>query len=117
MVNKANSSMIKGKYSSKYTCSTSYKALSKPKKSMSGMMVSKLQKADILPKCLCQNFSATKGNIAIDNNMPTKGITHIKPSSPPRMPCLSGSCAKAGMLKNKNMNGVKSQGSFLKNDK
>ena len=47
------------------------------------------QKAEILPKFWCQKCGDNNGNIAIDNKIPTKGITHkIDNSEPSRCGAL-----------------------------
>ena len=46
-------------------------------------MSNKAQKRDILPKLWCQKCSATRGNIAMDNKIPTKGKTHKIPKFSP----------------------------------
>jgi hypothetical protein len=40
------------------------------------------QKADIFPKLLCQKSYLTKGSMAIESNIPTKGKTEYKGNWP-----------------------------------
>lgn len=53
------------------------------------------QKADTFPKWWCQKSGARSGKMAMDSNMPAKGITHQMLSSPPSKECAV-SAAKAG---------------------
>lgn len=82
IVNNANKRIIKGKYSNKYTCITSYSVISNPLKIISGTTNDIAQKNETFPKCLCQKCSATKGKMAILNSIPTNGIIHnrLKPA-------------------------------------
>ena len=79
MVNKANNKIIKGTYSSSPTCNNSYNVTPIPSLIMKGMIKSEAQKRDIFPKLWCQKSGNTRGKIAIESKMPTKGTTHIIP--------------------------------------
>ena len=75
IVNKAKSKIINGTYSNNPTWSTSYITIGNPTLKTNGKSNSIAQKADILPKLWCQKSCATRGKIAIESRIPTKGMT------------------------------------------
>ena len=83
IVNSASKRIIKGTYSSKPTCKTSYKAICHPCEKRKGRINSAAQNAETFPKLWCQYSGATNGKIAIESKIPANGITHNIDKSPP----------------------------------
>ena len=69
------SKIKKETYTKNPTWSTSYITIENPTIKTNGKSNSIAQKADILPKLWCQKSCATRGKIAIESRMPTKGMT------------------------------------------